>query len=337
MSNYPNSDKDTPISEQAIVLIDYENLYSYFAEDNHLRHQPDEAICDLSDACRKYLSEQHNVKSSSLAAFADFPLLPSQGREIQRRLYLNGIEPHYVPGNIQRNAAEIQLCIKAVDAIQSRSAIDLLVVLSADRMYLPLAAYGQHEGLDVIVMSFRQPQFSQSHALSQCYVNGQDILSTYTKSRYNAIRVPEDASNAQPAATRSTPVEYKPITNPTILHVLRVIEEHFGQYNDIFLTPLLRKLSEVMGDQHDPKLLINELEEAGAVWLEKRSGYPYDFTVMILDSAHPDVAEVQSVETDHSAEELLDEHEASESLFPPNFDDSAASRDGIIRRIGHPG
>lgn len=337
MSHNPTPDKDTPISEQAIVLIDYENLYSFFAEDSNLRHHPEETICDLSDACRKYLNEEHNVKSSSFAAFADFSLLPSQGREIQRRLYLNGVEPHYVPGNIQRNAAEIQLCIKAVDAIQSRSAFDLLVILSADRMYVPLATYGRHEGLEAIIMSFRQPKFSQSHALSQCYVNAQDILSTYTKSRYNTMRVPDDTSSVKPPTTRSTPVEYKPITNPAILNVLAVIEEHFGQYNDIFLTPLLRKLSELMGDQHDPKQLINELEEAGAVWLEKRSGYPYDFTVMILDSAHPDVAEVQSVQTDRNSEEYLEEHEASETFFSSDSDHSPASENSVIRRIGHPG
>lgn len=337
MSNNPGPGKEASASMQAIVLIDYENLYTYFAEKSGLRRQPDEAVDDLADACRKFLRENRGAKSSSFAAFADFSLLPRQGREIQRRLYLNGVEPHYVPGEIQRNAAEIQLCVEAADIIHSKDTFDLVVVLTADRVYLPLAAYCQHRGMEAIIIAFRQPELSQTHSLSKCYISGHDILRTYAESGYNAMRAPAAEPASKQSASRSEPVEYIPITDPTILHVLRVIEEHFGQYNDIFLTPLLRRLSEIMGDQHDPKQLITELEEVGAVWLEKRSGYPYDFTVMIMDSDHPDVAEIQSAASDSGTEEYHEDRgplgAASDSIFDP----PETPRDNVIRRLGNPG
>ena len=74
---------------------------------------------------------------------------------------------------------------------------------------------------------------------------------------------------------------------------IEITEEHFGQYDEVYLTPLLRKLSDVLGEQHDPKSLVSELEAAGAVRLEKRDGYPYDYTVLIVNEDHPGVQEIQ--------------------------------------------
>ena len=337
MTYYQNPGSEAPVSEQSVVLIDYENLYTYFAEQTSLRPQPHEAISDLSDACKAYLHERWNSKSSTFAAFADFSLLPSQGREIQRRLYLNGVEPHYVPGGIQKNAAELQLCVEAVSTIQSRDSVDLLVILTADRVYLPLATYCQHKGIDVVIVTFQQQEFASGHSLSECYTSGQEILRTYARSGYSALRTSGEEAPPKLPAKRSEPVAHRPITNPIVLHVLNVIEEHFGQYNEIFLTPLLRKLSEIMGDQHDPKQLITELEEAGAVWLEKRSGYPYDFTVMIMDADHPDVSAVQSVEDEEGNEDYYEDGEQSTRTTNPIYDSSASMRDSVIRRLGGQG
>ena len=335
MSNNPSPGFEATPSKQAMVLIDYENLYTYFAEKSGLRRPPDEAINDLRDASKKFLRDKRNVKSTSFSAIADFSLLPSLGREIQRRLYLDGVEPHYVPGGIQKNAAEIQLCVEAVDIIQSQDSVDLLVVLTADRVYLPLATYCQHKGMDVIILAFRLPEFTQTHSMRRCYVSGHDVLRTYAKSGYGAMRSPTTEPAPSLPVERSEPVEYKHITNPVLLQVLGVTEEHFGQYNDIFLTPLLRKLSEIMGDQHVPKQLINELEEAGAVWLEKRSGYPYDFTVMILDSDHPNVAEIQSAEPAGGSEEYYEGQGPSGAAANPIYDPPEAIRENVIRRLGN--
>jgi hypothetical protein len=52
----------------------------------------------------------------------------------------------------------------------------------------------------------------------------------------------------------------------------------------------LRKLSDEFEDPtYDPKTVISDLEDAGAVRLEKRRGTPYDYTVLIVERTHPDV------------------------------------------------
>ena len=70
--------------------------------------------------------------------------------------------------------------------------------------------------------------------------------------------------------------------------------QHFGQYDEVYLTPLLRRLSEEMPRDAEPKELIAELEEAGAVKLERRRGMPYDYTVLLVNDEHPEVQEART-------------------------------------------
>jgi hypothetical protein len=74
---------------------------------------------------------------------------------------------------------------------------------------------------------------------------------------------------------------------------LEIIETYFGQYREVYLTPLLRKLTELLEEEDEPKTVINYLEECGAVWLEKRRGFPHNYTVLIVNEDHPDVIEVK--------------------------------------------
>ena len=89
--------------------------------------------------------------------------------------------------------------------------------------------------------------------------------------------------------------ETKEVPYDIDVEALEVIERFFGQYDEVYLTPLLRKLSEELGDidDHDPKSLIGDLEECGAVRLERRRGMPYDYTVLIVNGEHPTVIEIK--------------------------------------------
>jgi hypothetical protein len=106
-------------------------------------------------------------------------------------------------------------------------------------------------------------------------------------------RRPSASSRQEQTTGAAAKRRYRSIDNPMARRTVEVTEEHFGQYEEVYLTPLLRKLSDVLGEQHDPKSLVSELEAAGAVRLEKRDGYPYDYTVLILNQDHPDVQEIQ--------------------------------------------
>ncbi len=111
------------------------------------------------------------------------------------------------------------------------------------------------------------------------------------------LPVQDVLSMHQPVGSASAGT-FKPIAPlPYPLHrdVLYIIEQGFGKYEEIYLTPLLRKLSDELGDleEHTPKSLINDLIEVGAVRLEKRSGIPHDYTVLIVNDEHPEVQEVR--------------------------------------------
>jgi hypothetical protein len=53
-------------------------------------------------------------------------------------------------------------------------------------------------------------------------------------------------------------------------------------------------MSETFAPDIDPKEVINRLEVAGAVHLERRRGFPYDYTVLIVEAAHPDVQRIRN-------------------------------------------
>ena len=79
-----------------------------------------------------------------------------------------------------------------------------------------------------------------------------------------------------------------------LIRALQIIEEHFGQYEEVYLTPLLRKMSDLFDENEcDPKAIVSGLEDHYAVRLEKRNGVPHDYTVLILVDGHPDVARVR--------------------------------------------
>ena len=109
----------------------------------------------------------------------------------------------------------------------------------------------------------------------------------------SALLQEDHHANGQPETTTEF-AEATDLPFPIDVEALRVIEDYFGQYDEVYLTPLLRKLSEELGDieDHDPKSLIGDLEECGACRLERRKGMPYDYTVLIVNPEHPAVREV---------------------------------------------
>ena len=113
------------------------------------------------------------------------------------------------------------------------------------------------------------------------------------------------------------------------IEALEVIERFFGQYEEVYLTPLLRKLSEEIGDadDHDPKSLIGDLEECGAVRLERRRGMPYDYTVLIVNGEHPSVIEIKE-ELDEQGTTFDGTRIESEYGEIESYDDGEQSAEG---------
>jgi len=293
------SDKARIQDTRAAIFVDYENLFSHLYNRTGPKARPDEIISELLEELRRYLVEEVRTQTSIIAAFADFSEMHGNGQFIQRGLYLHGIEPRFVPASLQRNAAEIQLCVDAVEILHSRSDIRTFVIVTGDRPYLPLVQQFKRHGCRALIVTFMPPPSTEHlpYVEDDVFLNAHNLLNeTARRSLASTSMVPR--STPQPSTPyptgRPQPVDYRRITRAGALHALEIIEEHFGQYEEVYLTPLLRKLSELLDDeQYDPKSLISELEDAGAVWLEKRRGFPYDYTVLIIDTEHPDVAEIQ--------------------------------------------
>lgn len=296
------SDKARKQDQRAAVFVDYENLFSHLYSRTGPRARPDDVISELLEELRRYLVDEVHTQTALLTAYADFSEMHGNGQFIQRGLYLQGIEPRFVPATLQRNAAEIQLCVDAVEILHSRPDIRTFVAVTGDRPYLPLVQQLKRYGCRAIIVTFLPPPSTEQlpNVEDDVFINAHNLLTEASRRSLSSTsastqRAPShSASSTPPSQGRPTPVDYRDITHPGALHALEIIEEHFGQYEEVYLTPLLRKLSELLDDdQYDPKSLISELEDAGAVWLEKRRGFPYDYTVLIIDTDHPDVVAIQ--------------------------------------------
>jgi hypothetical protein len=208
-----------------------------------------------------------------------------------------GAEPRFVHGTAGSNAASIALTIQAAELIQGPMAIDTFVVMAGDRWYVPLAHYLQRNGRNVIVAALDTPADTEQvpSDLAETFFNTRKLLEKAGRHESNGqpveIIAGEHASTQDEDAYR--PSDLLPIDDPIARSAMEIIESHFGQYREVYLTPLLRKLTELLEEEEEPKSLINYLEECGAVWLEKRRGFPHNYTVLLVNEEHPDVADIK--------------------------------------------
>ena len=334
--------------ERAAIYVDYENIYDLLSRRSGNRERPEHIIHDLIDAVRGMVNEELRIKSISLNAYADFSGLRGNGQQIQRALYMLGVEAKFVPAVLQDNASEIQLCLDAAGEMLGDPDLSILVVISGDRPYLPLVQHFRqhHPRGRALVVAVEPP--SQLGAIpfieDDIYLSASELLHGGDRPRSsrgggrsrNGHPSPDDA----PAPERQPPSHQHPVESEGAQLALEVIEEHFGQYDEVYLTPLLRKLSELLDESiYDPKSLISELEEAGAVWLEKRKGFPYDYTVLLVNYDHTDVQDVQQqfegstgYVDDDSLDEYDDEYDDDtyeEDFYTDDYDDDEPYDDSV--------
>jgi uncharacterized LabA/DUF88 family protein len=317
---------------RAAVFVDYENLHGVLAERLNQSTFPDEYITELIDEVRRYLLEEDRTSTAIAIAFADFSALNGNGFFIQRSLYLQGAEPRFVPAALQANAVELQLCADATEVLHCRPDVKTFVLVTGNRAYLPLVQQLKRYGRQVIVVAFETAPATESiqYAEGSFYLDAHNLLSEASRRDLLAnapasIRRPASRNGTAPAREV---IEYTTVDDPVALRTLEIIEEWFGQYEEVYLTPLLRKLSELLDDrEHDPKTIISILEEHGAVRLEKRRGFPYDYTVLIVDGEHPDVVRVRENVTRRDEDES--EADESEAYYDEYDDDEYDDYDDI--------
>ncbi len=280
------------------MLIDYNSLFEAVEYRTGKTAYPDEVILEMIAELRRHLLRDFSCEVGFCQAYADFSQLGDHAGHIQRELAHNGIEPRFIPTTIQTNAPESVLSFESGRILSANPEERTIVILSGQRVYHALANVLAQHGREVIVLPVGmdgEVSDRDVHPLVR-YVSASLLMSDAMKKVLGSDRMegePDEFATAAATATRAD-VQHSRVTTPSCSRTLEIIERFFGQYDEVYLTPLLRKLSEEF-DEHepDPKTVINELEEAGAVWLEKRRGFPYDYTVLIIDAGHPDVQSVR--------------------------------------------
>jgi uncharacterized LabA/DUF88 family protein len=142
----------SPTTNYAAVFIDFENVY-YFLK-NHFHDPPDlnDYILDIVRTLREQLSDK-GLDSLISYAYADFERLATAP---QGALYLMGVSTRNVLGTDHKNAADMQLCIDALEVMYTRPEIGTFVLVAGDRDYIPVLQHLRRQARQVLVAGFRE-------------------------------------------------------------------------------------------------------------------------------------------------------------------------------------
>lgn len=274
------------------MFVDYENLYSVLTSQSSRDSKTSEYANEILEEVRRYLEEGDDTPTIFGRAYGPFDvLLDTEDSGVPANLHRQGIDPTYVPSAMQGNTSEIQLTIEVTQFLNNRPDVQTVVLVTGDRPYLPLVRTIREEGRRALVAAINPPH-ADRYVESDLYLDARNLLSQDSREELLA-NAPDNGQNYDHSEGPSSE-RYEELADEGARRAIEITEEHFGQYEEVYLTPLLRKLSDILGPDHDPKALVSTLEAVGAVRLEKRSGYPYDYTVLIVHDEHPDVRALQN-------------------------------------------
>ena len=320
------------------MFVDYENLYSVLTSQSAKDTKTGAYAAEILDEVRRYLEEGDDTPTVYGRAYGPFDvLLDTEDSGVPSHLHRLGIEPTYVPAAMQGNTSELRLTIEVTRFLAERADVQTVVLVTGDRPFLPLVRAIREQGRRALVAAVNPPQ-TDRYDESDLYLDARNLLSK--ESREDLLANAPESAPGQNAGAAPTARRYDELSNPAARRAIAIAEEHFGQYEEVYLTPLLRKLSDILGPDHDPKALVSELEAAGAVRLEKRSGYPYDYTVLIVHDNHPDVqsvhddapaaqADAADASEDEARADTVSEPPASEETYEPYDHDEFAIDDAL--------
>lgn len=305
----------------AVVLVDFDNLAALLGDGDRNEHA---IVLDLMRELRRYLTEELRILPVHTMAFGDFNSFDEHAGVVMEALATEGIAPRYIHAGLDKRDPALGLSIQATELLQSRPNLSAFVLVSGDNWYVPLVQHLQRAGKFVLVAALDLPSSmsSISSEVSDSFLNARYLLDPRDRDAVTRKRKvsSETGSRVGDASSQSrAPSKLTRVGDAGAIRGLELIEEYFGQYEEVYLTPLLRKMSELLPDEDgEPKDLVNTLQDAGAVWLEKRRGFPYDYTILVVNDEHPDVKEVRASSDDDSD---YDENDYPDSYEEPVEDD----------------
>ena len=167
----------------AAIFIDYENVYYHMRSAYADIPELNDFVIDLLMSLQKRLEETFLVRSIISKAYADFERLRSTP---QGSLYLMGVETHNVLGTEHKNAADMKLCIDAMEVLYTRPEIQTFVIFAGDRDYIPLIQHLKKQAKTVISVGF-EGSFSGDLLLNVGRQNFIDAEGLFRKERLEKL------------------------------------------------------------------------------------------------------------------------------------------------------
>ncbi|UOQ99363.1 NYN domain-containing protein [Hymenobacter sp. 5317J-9] len=186
----------SPASPYAAVFIDFENVY-YFLK-NHFHDPPDlnDYVLDIVRSLREQLAAK-GLDSLISYAYADFERLATAP---QGALYLMGVSTRNVLGTDHKNAADMQLCIDALEVMYTRPDIGTFVLVAGDRDYIPVLQHLRRQARQVLVAGFRESVSGDllQNIGSASFIDARDLLGAerieqLEKRRTDRLRLQEES------------------------------------------------------------------------------------------------------------------------------------------------
>jgi len=275
----------------ATVFVDYTNVFGTIAERTGGNDKPDAMVMDLVSELQRHVSDHLQLKTIRTLAFSNLPPGNSRGHRATGAWLAMGMEPRFSYAQATDEASTLDLAMEALDVALQCKGPHAFVILSGNHWFVPLVQRLQRMGHYVLMASLESPSLANHLPVdvADSFLNARFLLERSSGNGTHDLFADDEADNE----SSSGPADIVAIEDEGARAALEVIEQYFGQYEEVYLTPCLRKLSEVLHDQDEPKALVTILEESGAVWLEKRRGFPHNYTVLLMNDEHPDVEEVR--------------------------------------------
>lgn len=136
----------------AALFLDFENIYYYLREEFVDPPNLNDAILELLRNLRNHLQEEFGLDCIISNAYADFERV---GSTPQGALFLLGVDTKNVLGTDHKNAADMRMCIDALEVLYTRPEIQSFVLVTGDRDYIPLIQHLRRKARHVLGSGFR--------------------------------------------------------------------------------------------------------------------------------------------------------------------------------------
>jgi hypothetical protein len=303
----------------AAIFIDFENVFYFLQNQYAALPELTEYALELLRNLRTYLEQRLSLNPIVRYAYADFERLTSMPLG---SLYLMGIEVRNVLGTQHKNAADMRLCIDAMQVLYTRPDIGTFIFVAGDRDYIPVIQHIQTQARTVKTVAFRGnlsgdllQNIGEEHFIDALTLFDVESLKRLEKDaayareaerlREEARQKAQEERQVQVAPPPPVKPPAKPGPQPTFKPVSPLLGEdqrqcvklmlsEYGTHAEIWLSPFLRRLTDTLPSlaDYERKNILFDLEQLGAIRVELRKGEPYDYRVILLNYNHPDVREL---------------------------------------------